>query len=334
MDFKHWLVAAATVILPKHSSAENRPTHPDSIKKPKTEVVTNKQPENTITTDSVSLDSLLYEKRLNLLRESRKDMLLLIAHFENVKARAYWDKVAKKFSIGLGFTQKKDGSNVTAHTVIRTEDELMDYWERYTEDKMFPTMAKYLLIEESDHQQRVALGSIAFNCGAGIYRQYIPQTKEYEPSRFAETLNTFFKTKDSIYLNKSVFTFEQYIKSRGRVINALEKRRRIEGDIFAHKIMLINRDTIANIDSTNTNGDVSLPENSIDLNQTIIGASYSIGNLPEDSTELATKIREYDKNGYNYADSITRAFSAPAIIPVKRRTKKPLPKPHPRGRAR
>lgn len=320
MKLKNWLAAAAITILPKPAAAEITPENKDSTNQNPIEIKSDTVPSQDIVAaiDSIPSDSTVYETRLRLLRESKKDMLLLIAHFEDVKARAYWDDVAKIYSVGFGFTRKKDGTKVNSRTVIRSEDELMEYWERFSEDNMFPIMAKYLAIEKTDHQERVSLASTAFNCGAGIYKK----SKEDAPSKYAETLNAFFETGDSVYLNKAVYTLEQYSKSRGRVIESLKKRRRLEADILAHKIIIVNSDTLTD--------SIAFPPNAIDLNKTIIGATTSIGRLPIDSAELATKIREFDTCGYNYSDSIKHAFSAP-LVPVKRRAKKAVAKPRGAG---
>lgn len=350
MKLKNWLVATAITILPKTAAAEVSAPNTNTTNTTKVEVVTttpnhanatkaDSVPATDITVpsndsvradtltvapqDSVLSESELYEKRLELLRESKKDMLLLIAHFEDITPKAKWDNVAKQYSVGLGFTRKKDGSKVTANTVIRSEAELLEYWDLFTEEHMFPTMAKYLKIEKTNHNERVSLGSTAFNCGAGIYKK----PKENSPSNYAEILNTFFETGDTIYLNKAVYLLEQRCKSRGAVVGALLKRRQVESAILCNKIHLINSDTIA---PQGPNDSVIIPENSIDLSKIIIGASYSIGALPKDGTELATKLREFDACGYNVTDSLRRAFAP--IIPVKRRQKKaPAKQPARRG---
>lgn len=317
MKLKNWLTAAALTILPKYGHATEQSAENDSIPSNNIETLA---PElsDSITIDTLSVDSLatdsvlspeaLYETRLNLLREAREDMLLLIAHFENIKANAYWDKAAKCYSVGLGFTHTIDGKKVNKITRIKSKEELMNYWIRYTEDKMFPTMAEHLAIEHTDIQERVALGCTAFNTGDKIYGKK-------EPSAYAQNLNHYFETRDSIYLNKALYTLNKYVKSRGRVLTGLVKRRRVESDILAHKIVLVKADTLAD--------SLAMPENAIDLSKTIIGATSSIGDLPESSIELATKIREYDESGYNYIDTLNRAFSVPPVAtsPVKRRGK-------------
>ncbi|MCM1323894.1 MAG: hypothetical protein NC218_07020 [Acetobacter sp.] len=332
MKLKNWFAALSLTMFPKPAAAEHHPAEQDSTQHSPIELradtLANQHMISPI--DTIPSDSTLYEMRLQLLRESKKDMLLLIAHFEDVKARAYWDNIAKIYSVGYGFTRKPDGTKVTRNTIIHSEEELMQYWEHYAENNMFPTMAKYLKIENTDHQERISLASTAFNCGAGIYKE----KKAQAPSKYAETLNNFFETRDTVYLNKALYLLKQRNTSKGRTIDALTKRRRVEADILSHKIILVNSDTVrASLDSTNIRNDsIFLPENSLDLNKTIIGAAYSIGNLPADSAELATRIREYDKGGYNYADSVKRAFSAPPIIPVKRRSRKTTAKPRSGGR--
>lgn len=319
MKIKNWLAAAAVTIFPKAAASEvfqeKQDTIPTSI-----EVLTDTVPSEEITApaDSLLSDAEIYELRLNLLRESKKDMLLLIAHFEAITPRAHWDKVAKQYSVGLGFTRKKNGQLVDQNTVIHSKEELMDYWERFTEDNMFPQMAQTLSIEKTDHQERVALASTAFNCGVGIYK-----VKDC-PSKYAETLNTFFETRDSIYLNKALHMLESRNKSRGVVVEGLAKRRRIEADILSHKIIIVQSDTVQDT--------LEFPQNAIDLNKLIIGATTSIGKLPTDSVELATKIREFNICGHNYEDSIKKAFKNPSL-PANRRPKKTAATPKPRGNA-
>lgn len=321
MNLKNWLTVAALTILPKPTPAEASKAPTDSLTSTEaaTELTLSSSPDilpDSLILDTVLPDSALYETRMNLLRESRHDMLLLIAHFEAIKPRAYWDNIAKIYSVGYGFIEKPDGSRVTRGTIIKSEEELNEYWIDFTEKKMFPTMAACLKIENTDHQERVSLASTAFNCGAGIYGNSNKKTI----SKYAETLNKFLTSRDSIYLNKSLHMLQSHCKSRGKVVDALKKRRRLEADIFSHKIILVNSDTLQYSDSLayTQNDTLPLDENYLDLNKTIIGASYSIGKLPQDSTELAVRIRNYDKNGFNYTDSLTKAFTMP-IFPTNNR---------------
>lgn len=348
MNFKNLFAAAAITILPSHAAAENKTENKDNIENTKTEIVTDTvqsrsdtTPINSVTVentknipaDSLAPDSLksdsiaplsekeLYQKRLELLRESKKDMLLLIAHFENIKANAEYSN--GKYYVGLGFAFKKDGSRVGPNTTIHSEPELMDYWERFTEEKLFPIISKRLKVEYMDHQERVAMTSIIFNRGPKFLDQ------------LDKTINAFVETRDSVYLNKMKYSLMH--PNNKPLTGGLKKRRDVELRIFSHELILTDKNALAakQTENTNTNDSTGLSENSfvlddlrlINLDEVKIGATYSIGELPKDSTILAQKLRECNA-GKSYRETIQKEFGRPK----KSTTQAPRPQNNNRGR--
>ena len=72
-------------------------------------------------------DSIILEKKHANLKASEKLMLYVIAHFEGMKSRAYYDKAAKIWTINLGNTIRPDGKPVRPGDCIRTEEQALEY---------------------------------------------------------------------------------------------------------------------------------------------------------------------------------------------------------------
>ena len=124
-------------------------------------------------------DTLQLEKIKQRLTEIGPKVVRFIAHFENIKMHAYWDKVARKWTIGFGNTTRPDGKPVRRGDKIKDEAELMLYFNDYFLEKVAPSVAKYFpnWLELNEDQQ-VATCDLFWNAGAGVLANH----KEYDLS--------------------------------------------------------------------------------------------------------------------------------------------------------
>ena len=113
-----------------------------------------------------------------------KDCVNFIVHFEGVKMDAYFDKVAKKWTIGFGNLTRPDGKPVRKGDKIKDEAELMHYFAAYFRKNVAPTVVKYvsdfLKLEE---QQKIILVDLFWNAGSG--QGVLLNRKEYD-TQFAK----------------------------------------------------------------------------------------------------------------------------------------------------
>ncbi len=263
------------------------------------------QEKTPIPQDSIVCDSLQQAANLQKFRDTEHDMLCLIAHCEGVKVRAYWDPYGKVYTIGIGNTVRPDGSPVRRFDRIRSEEELMQYFQTHVEKHIFNPMNEVINIEKASNSELVALTSFVYNCGVGCLRNYSRTEKKYVPSEFAQALNEFFethseesKTRIQTYMNKKV-------TSKGRTLQQLVKRRDLEQRVLFGDIIL--------------NNDGSLTEeNALDFSEIPLGGIYSIGcKLPTDTLDLCGKLEKI--HGQNLRDSIQTQFQKnPAMIYKKR----------------
>lgn len=124
-------------------------------------------------------DSVLQEKIYQSIAEIEHDAVRFIAHFENIKMNAYWDKVARKWTIGFGNIKHPNGKPVRSGDRIKDEPELMFYFRDYFRQHIVPSIAKYLptwfLL---DKQQKIALVDMFWNAGSG--QGVLSNKKEYD----------------------------------------------------------------------------------------------------------------------------------------------------------
>lgn len=123
---------------------------------------------NAFPADSLAADTLLSPHDRFVAAE--EDMLLLIAHCEGVRTRAYWDPNGKKWTIGIGNTVRPDGSPVRKFDRIRSQEELMDYFKTHVEKIILPVMEQYLPLKDMNRGEIAAFGSLVYNCGPGVLR--------------------------------------------------------------------------------------------------------------------------------------------------------------------
>lgn len=91
-----------------------------------------------------------------------------IAHFENIKMNSYWDKKAKKWTIGFGNTTHPDGRPIRYGDKIKDEAELMYYFRSYFKDRVAPTIQKYIPTwNQLKKNEKIALLDLFWNAGSG-----------------------------------------------------------------------------------------------------------------------------------------------------------------------
>ena len=123
---------------------------------------------NAFPADSLAADTLLSPH--DRIVAAEEDMLLLIAHCEGVRTRAYWDPNGKKWTLGFGNTVRPDGSSVRRFDRIRSQEELMDYFKTHVEKIILPVMEQYLPLKDMNRGEIAAFGSLVYNCGPGVLR--------------------------------------------------------------------------------------------------------------------------------------------------------------------
>lgn len=257
-----------------------------------------------VTQDSIVCDSLRQEMNLKKFREAEHDMLCLIAHCEGVKVRAYWDPYGKVYTIGIGNTVRPDGSPVRRFDCIKSEEELMQYFQTHVEKHIFNPMNEVINIEKASSAELVALTSFVYNCGVGCLRKYSKTEKKYVPTEFGQALNEFFethseesKTRIQSYMNKKV-------TSKGRTLQQLVKRRDLEQRVLFGDIILNNDGLLTE-------------ENALDFSEIPLGGIYSIGcKLPVDTLDLCDRLEKI--RGRNLRDSIQTQFMQPPVTYKKR----------------
>lgn len=173
--------------------------------------------------DSTELHADFYER----VDSVKSDLLYFIAQFEGVKCRAYADRAARGLpTVGIGYTRRPDGRKVTLRDRINSIEELLQYMNQHQDTQIFPYMEKYLNVDKLNKEQIVALTSLAFNCGAGIFGS------KGQPSEFAQNVNKYLETGSQESEAKVREYFMSKVKSGGVVRSGLQKRRETEFLIF------------------------------------------------------------------------------------------------------
>ena len=256
---------------------------------------------DTLKADTVPTDSLaLIQYRTDKFNQSTENIVKFLSLFENIKCRAYYDNVAKCYSIGLGFCYHKDGRKIKAGDRIRNEKELFDLWDHYAQKHYLPQMLKYFKLENMTEEEKIAITSLMFNCGPAVVGSY----NSYKPSAFTKAFNQWKETGDEKYLNMACAYLRSKNKSQGKTIIALDKRRRIEEELLRGNILI-------NEEQANLHNKVYL-----DLNSIVVGAFYSIGKLPLDNELLIKKASEV--NGATYTDTLRIAFPVTPVTNQKK----------------
>lgn len=246
---------------------------------------------NAFPADSLAADTLLSPHDRFVAAE--EDMLLLIAHCEGVRTRAYWDPNGKKWTIGIGNTVRPDGSPVRKFDRIRSQEELMDYFKTHVEKIILPVMEQYLPLKDMNRGEIAAFGSLVYNCGPGVLR-----SRNKMPTELSAAFARY--KKDGREEDKNIVKklINAKIYAKGRALPQLRYRRDLETRILFGDIVLDQ----AKADSLN---------NALDLSAVSIGGIYTIGHknggLPKDSTELVNRIA--NTPGQNLQDTLRQAFT-------------------------
>lgn len=185
------------------------------------------------------------------------DAFCLIAHFENIKMKAYRLSMEKHYTIGIGFTRDENGRPVKAGSRIKDADQLMRKFTQEISD-IDTYIDKYLVVDSMLPQEKAAIRSIAFNCGPGVIEKMAPAINEYctsrdDPDRHQEAYN--------IVRNE----FMKRRTAKGKILEPLEKRRYCEFKVFTYEVVMKN----------NAPSMDHLQSNEIDLYNSPIGAIYS-----------------------------------------------------------
>lgn len=133
---------------------------------------------------------------------------------------AYWDATGRVWTIGKGTTTYADGTPVREGDTLSSE--LADlYMVKHVNRKIIPTLERTIPTwHEMNTYQRAALISFAYNLGENFYGR-----------RGFESITRDLRTRDG-WRNVPA-TLGKYVKSGGKVLPGLVKRRQNEGILFA-----------------------------------------------------------------------------------------------------
>lgn len=136
-----------------------------------------KQQTNQIVAGVEKSDSALSEKIIQSFMGVASNAMRFIAHFENIKMNAYFDRVARKWTIGFGNTTHPNGRPIRRGDRIKDEAELKLYFTSYFSNKVAPIIAKYFpSFTELNDAQKIAVCDLCWNAGAGVFINH----KEYD----------------------------------------------------------------------------------------------------------------------------------------------------------
>lgn len=205
---------------------------------------------NVTDSDSVAVAWAKLSPREKL-RSCADMMLLYISQFEDIKANAYYDRAAKKWTIGPGLTYINNRP-VTSKSKIQSVEEMQSLWRDYCEKEngMFDAAEKFLPLdlERPGTAEELTLAKAricaiidgTWNVGNGFLG------RGDKPSNWVSAYKSFLETGDSIYLNKCKTLYCSYNKVRKKVkgktvaveLPPLTKRRNLSWEVFTGNIKL------------------------------------------------------------------------------------------------
>lgn len=240
--------------------------------------------------DSLYKDSIIRVK----FQEAEYDMLCLVAHCEGIALNAYFDTKAKIWTIGFGNTIRPDGKKVTSKDKIRSEKELMEYFHSHVQKSIFGDMKKYLPLDKMSSAEIASVGSFLYNCGTGVLHD-----RKNNATEFAQNLSEYILTRSERAKGRVQAYMDTKVTAKGKEVPALKKRRELEKRILFGDLVLDNK------------GELKL-SNSVNFSEVSLGGIYSIGDVPADSTSLASRLEEV--RGRNLNDSIQHAMRTANVV--------------------
>lgn len=251
-------------------------------------------------------DSIILEKKHANLKASEKLMLYVIAHFEGMKSRAYYDKAAKIWTINLGNTIRPDGKPVRPGDCIRTEEQALEYVSAHIDNKMSEDMVKYLPLDQMTQAEIAIMGSLFYNCGTGILHD-----RKGNPKQFALTASEYFTTRGDSISKEFDKAFMNYCHVKGSVNKVLQERRKNELT-FLHGEVQITVDEQTNID-----------ENIVNLKNATLGSLYGCRGDPETIMERFSEESRYHCPTDSLKVAIDRELAQKTYVKRARPTPRP-----------
>lgn len=243
-------------------------------------------------TDSVALDSAW-----NRLCSLEEKMLQFIAHFEDLKVRAYRVHPKDPWTYGYGFTYNERGKPVRPGDRIRSVDHLLKVWsqivrgghtERPKDIKqlnqcLFGELCQTLPINQMTDEQIIANASFRYNGNPTFLKE------KNGKSNYATLMYRYVITQDKEDLDTLRNLHERYCHSAGKVFGGLQKRRAVEANCFS-----IDKDICLVLSQEERD---SLPEDLRDkalvLKDLTIGASHDLAlSVIKDPEEYLNKVTE------------------------------------------
>ena len=268
----------------------------------------------------VCQDSLIMAQKQENLKNAQELMLYVIAHFEGMKSKAYYDKAAGIWTINLGNTVRPDGKKVRSSDRIHNGQEALDYVSAHVNKHMADNMIEYLPLHKMSKEEIAIIGSLCYNCGTGILRN-----KDKSPSRFAKTASEYFTTHGDSIAKEFDKAFLNYCKVKQKVNTVVQERRKNE-------LTFLHGDVKITIDDNTNDG-----ENVINLKKAVLGTLYGCKGNPK---TIISRFSE-ESNFHCPTDSlqlaINKQLNASQRIrqaPVKKKTpiKRPAPQKRPAQR--
>ncbi len=263
--------------------------------------------------DKAVADSLLdVQKRANL-KNAEELMLYVIAHFEGMKSKAYYDRAGKVWTINIGNTVRPDGKAVRPGDRISSEQQALEYVSAHIDKKMADDMVKYLPLDKMNEAEIAVIGSLLYNCGTGILRD-----RKGNPKEFAKLATEYFTTRSAASAQNFDKAFLNYCHVKKRVNSVLVERRKNELT-FLHGKVRITVDEKNNID-----------ENCVNLKNATLGSLYGCKGNPE---KIKSRFCE-ESNFYCPTDSLKVAIDKQLKPRTYVSKKRPRATPRPRTTAR
>lgn len=249
------------------------------------------------------LDSIIMTQKQENLKKAQELMLYVIAHFEGMKCKAYYDKAARIWTINIGNTVRPDGKKVRCGDRIHNEQEALDYVSTHVDKHMADDMIEYLPLHKMSQEEIAVMGSLFYNCGSGILRN-----KDKSPSEFAQMASEYFTTHGDSISKEFDKSFLNYCKVKGRINKVVQERR-------TNELTLLHGDIKITLDDNINSG-----ENVINLKKAVLGTLYGCNGNPE---TILSRFSE-DSKYYCPSDSLNVAINKELSAPQRIR-KSPAP---------